>query len=229
MPSKGARRDTFDATLAEPVLGYGGVVCDLSPRERFEAIRDATRRGLDRLVSVPEAGATGALGGGVRQRSRSDRLGAGLVVPLSDLAPTATAVPVGRQSCTADAHRPSRAAALSFQACRWCTRVRTRRDIKLLCTLRRTCRSPVQTTSGIHSHAQRVMDYHDTAPRRVRCGHCQVGGYTALGPVDLHHRHVSSLIDQESLHPVWPDHCDPEKGDIDPDAEHQPRVPEEDE
>ena len=37
-------------------VGYGGVVCDVSPRERFEAIRDATRRGLDRLVSVPEAG-----------------------------------------------------------------------------------------------------------------------------------------------------------------------------
>jgi hypothetical protein len=51
--------DTFDATLAEPVVGYGGVVCDVPPRERFEAIRDATRRGLDRLVSVPEAGATG--------------------------------------------------------------------------------------------------------------------------------------------------------------------------
>ena len=39
--------DTFDTTLAEPVVGYGGVVCDVSPRERFEAIRDATRRGLE--------------------------------------------------------------------------------------------------------------------------------------------------------------------------------------
>jgi hypothetical protein len=51
-----ARTDTFDATLAEPVVGYGGVFCDVSPRERFEAIRDATRRGLDRLVSVPRGG-----------------------------------------------------------------------------------------------------------------------------------------------------------------------------
>jgi hypothetical protein len=48
-----------ELALAEPVVGYGGVVCDVSPRERFEAIRDATRRALDRLVSVPEAGATG--------------------------------------------------------------------------------------------------------------------------------------------------------------------------
>ena len=52
-----AQTDTFDATLAEPVVGNGGVVCDVSPRERFEAIRDATRRGLDRLVSVPQAAA----------------------------------------------------------------------------------------------------------------------------------------------------------------------------
>jgi hypothetical protein len=36
--------DTFDATLAEPVVGYGGVVCDESPKQRFEAIRDATRQ-----------------------------------------------------------------------------------------------------------------------------------------------------------------------------------------
>jgi len=47
--------DAFDATLAEPVVGYGGVFCDVLPRERFEAIRDATRRGVDCLVSVPEA------------------------------------------------------------------------------------------------------------------------------------------------------------------------------
>ena len=32
---------------------------DALPKQRFEVIRDATRRGLDRLVSVPEAGATG--------------------------------------------------------------------------------------------------------------------------------------------------------------------------
>jgi 2'-5' RNA ligase len=48
--------DTFDATLAKPVVGYGGVFCDALPEQRFEAIRDATRRGLDRLVAVPEAG-----------------------------------------------------------------------------------------------------------------------------------------------------------------------------
>jgi hypothetical protein len=42
---RGARDvDTFDATLAEPVVGYGGVVCDESPKQRFEAIRDATRQ-----------------------------------------------------------------------------------------------------------------------------------------------------------------------------------------
>ena len=34
---------------------------------------------------------------------------------------------------------------------------------------------------------------------------------------------------QDSTHPVWPGHCDGEKGDIDRDAEHQPGVPEEDE
>jgi 2'-5' RNA ligase len=48
--------DTFDATLAGPVVGYGGVVCDVLPTQRFQAIREAVRRGLDRLVPVPEAG-----------------------------------------------------------------------------------------------------------------------------------------------------------------------------
>jgi hypothetical protein len=53
-----AEVDAFDATLAEPVVGCGGVFCDVLPKERFEAIRDATRRGLARLVSVPEAEGT---------------------------------------------------------------------------------------------------------------------------------------------------------------------------
>jgi hypothetical protein len=47
--------DAFDATLAEPVVGYGGVVCDVSPKQRFQATRDTTRRGLACLVSLPGA------------------------------------------------------------------------------------------------------------------------------------------------------------------------------
>jgi hypothetical protein len=35
--------DAFDATLAEPVAGYGGGFCDVLPKDRFVAIVDATR------------------------------------------------------------------------------------------------------------------------------------------------------------------------------------------
>jgi hypothetical protein len=47
--------DTFDGTLAEPVVGCGGVVCDALPKQRFEVVRDTDRRGLTRLMSLPEA------------------------------------------------------------------------------------------------------------------------------------------------------------------------------
>jgi hypothetical protein len=78
------QREAGDHQLAEPVVGYGGVVCDVSPRERFDAIRDATPRGLARLVSLPEvSGYWPHLALDLCDRSGADRIGAPIVVPFS--------------------------------------------------------------------------------------------------------------------------------------------------
>jgi 2'-5' RNA ligase len=41
--------EPFDAVFRDPVVGYGGVYCDVLPEERFAAVRDAVRRGMARL------------------------------------------------------------------------------------------------------------------------------------------------------------------------------------
>jgi hypothetical protein len=107
--------DAFDATLAEPVVGYGGVFCDVLPKQRFEVIRDAVRRGLARLGHCLTSTATAALGGGVRDRPGPDRLAAPIMVPLSDrpelarsygrvrrIAPIATELLLGRARRSTD-------------------------------------------------------------------------------------------------------------------------------
>jgi hypothetical protein len=47
-----ADADAFDATLAEPVVGSGGVYFDVSPQDRFAALQDGVRRGITSLIPL---------------------------------------------------------------------------------------------------------------------------------------------------------------------------------
>ena len=49
-----ADADAFDATLAEPVVGSGGVYFDVSPQDSFTALHDGVRRRIASLIPPGE-------------------------------------------------------------------------------------------------------------------------------------------------------------------------------
>jgi hypothetical protein len=71
--------DAFDAALAEPVVGSGGVYFDVSPQDRFAALRDGVRRGTAGWL-VRRAGRSGPLTG-----SRDSRVGVSRPIADRDL------------------------------------------------------------------------------------------------------------------------------------------------